>query len=397
MLHFFKEIINESVVTHLKSKGYTQKKYQASNVLEEDNVYFSKIEGDLNFNIYINLGSGDRNTPELLDYTINYGVYSTQFNTIRNYPISEQPSGTSNTVYWGLDDLFGEANYWQTLSTATKKEAATTHFLDILQKILDVFAPINSWESLVDVCLKTGPWFHSNFEHFVPYFKITDNPKRLEEMIAAIRNQLKQNTGALEYFEADLPRLLDTNVLKQKVANNFTKGMKVPKSWEKVLDWTEKNPHTVIGGHFEICDNSNNLLQHIVDINGNAAKKLAILGTNSADEVFCIWQKDKKTMPIVFLGEAGRAKVIAESIDDFIQLLAVGYYEVEIADYNTAPVFPEGAAHWANPKFQAFYTKNFKKEIPKTGAEIVARNATTNQDFFGWIGENDALWAAWKS
>lgn len=172
--------------------------------------------------------------------------------------------------------------------------------------------------------------------------------------------------------------------------------MKVPKSWEKILDWAAKNPHTVIGGHFEIYGNSNNILQHCVDINGNAAQKLAVLGVNGASEVFCLWQKDKKTMPIVFLGEAGSARVIAESIDDFIQLLAIGYYEIEIADYDNSPVFPEGAAHWANPKFQAFYTKTFKKDIPKTGAEIVARNTTTNQDFFGWIGENDALWAAWK-
>ncbi len=388
MLNLFKEIINAHVVTYLKSKGYTQEKYQVSNDLEEDNVYFSKIEGDLNFNIYIGLGVGDRNTPELLDYMIHYGVYSKQFSEVRNYPIDEQASGSGNTFYYSLDDLLGIGEYSQSLIAATEKKAATEHLLNILQKIMDFFAPIQSWEDLLSVGLKMGPWYHSRFEHFVPYFKITDNTANLDAMIAAIRQQLKDNVGALEYFESDLPRLLDATVLKQKVANNFPRAIKLPKSWEKVLDWAEKNPHTVIGGHFEINENSNAMIQHWTNPNSVAAQNLAVIGETSEQNLFCIWQKDKKNAPIVLIAEGAEYRVLAANIDDFIQLLAIGYYNVEVADYDNSPIFETANEHWKNPKFQAFYTKAFKKEIPKTGHEIVDRKGVSDTDFQKWMQAN---------
>ncbi|MEY4905357.1 MAG: hypothetical protein RLZZ292_3172, partial [Bacteroidota bacterium] len=154
----------------------------------------------------------------------------------------------------------------------------------------------------------------------------------------------------------------------------------------------EKNLGKVIGGHFEIIENSNNMLQHLVEMDGKAAKQLAVIGDNGASEVFCLWQKDKKNAPIVLLGEAGAARIIAENIDDFIQLLAVGYYEIETADFDAEPVFPEGAAHWKNPEFQAFYKKKFKQAIPKIGATIIAKISTKDDDFLNWICGNDKNW-----
>jgi hypothetical protein len=389
MLPLFKEIINESVVTYLKSKGYTQKPYQVSNELEENDVYFSKIDGDLNFNIYIGLSSSDeQNSPDRLDYCIQYGVYSTQFYTVRNYPISDQPSGLGNTFYYNLEDLLGAEKYWQSLTSATEKQSASDHLLNILQKIIDFFSPINSWENLLAVGLKQGPWFHSQFEHFVPYFKIMDDNANLEAMIAAIRQQLKDNTGALEYFEQELVRLSDARVLKQKVANNFPKAIKLPKSWKVVLDWVEKNPHTVIGGQFEINENSNKMIQYWVNPNSNAAKNVAVIGETSEQNLFCIWKADSKNMPIVFIGEGEDYRVLAANIDDFIQLLAIGYYTVECADFDNPPVFDAQNEHWKNAKFQAFYTKKFKKEIPTTGRAIVDRKGFSDADFSKWVAEN---------
>ncbi len=388
MLHFFKEIIDQDIVTYLKSNGYIKEKYQTQNALEQDNVYFSKIEGDLNFNIYFSLGTGDQNTPERLDYTIEFGVYSKQFNEVRNYPISDQPSGYGNTFYLGLGDLLGESDYWQTLTSATQQATATASVLKILQKIMDVFAPIRSWDDLLTVCFEKGPWFHANFEHFVSYFKMTDQQARLEEMIAVIRNQLKNNAGALEYFEGDLPRLLDAAVLKQKVANHFPKAIKVPKSWEKVLDWAEKNPHTVIGGHFEINQNSNKMMEHWTNPDSNAAQNIAVIGETSAQNLFAIWKADKKNMPIVLIAEGDEYRVMAANIDDFIQLLAIGYYGVEFADTSKPPVFDANNEHWKNPKFQAFYKKTFKKEIPITGQEIVERKGVSDNDFREWMMKN---------
>lgn len=396
MQHIFEKIMQVHFLPFFNANGFETKDInsETNKTLGVTSHYFYKIQGDLNRNFYFE--SNHENTAEKYEFKLDFGVYSWLFNQAIGFPLNDAPNGTSNTFSLTAEAMSADKSYWQTITPDTNIEAFAKALLGILQGTLDAHKAINNLDDLIGYYFKKTD-FACNYDYMIRYLKITEKQDLLDSYVAKLRAKNPDGSEQSEWFLKHIDELLDTTVLKQKVANNFTKGMKVPKSWEKVLDWAAKNPHTVMGGHFEICDNSNNLLQHVVDINGNAAKKLAILGTNSADEVFCIWQKDKKTMPVVFLGEAGRAKVIAENIDDFIQLLAVGYYEIEIADYDNSPVFPEGAEHWANPKFQAFYTKTFKKEIPKMGAEIVARNTTTSKDFFSWMCENDALWKEWNS
>jgi hypothetical protein len=298
-----------------------------------------------------------------------------------------------NTFYIASEDIFDDKSYWQSITKKTDVVAFSTALMATLQRLLDTYKTVESVDTLLPFCINQKSNAY-NYNYLIRYLKITDKKTFLDEYVAALRTA--DGSPLPDWMMKDVTALLDTTVLKQKVISNFTKGIKVPKSWEIVLDWSEKNIGKVIGGHFEIIENSNNMLKHVVDMEGKAAQNLAVIGENGSSEIFCLWQADKKNAPIVMLGEAGAARIIAENMDDFIQLLAVGYYEIEVANFDEIPVFPEGADHWKNPEFQSFYKKKFKKEVPKTGAEIVARKTITDADFFNWMCENDDTWAQWK-
>jgi hypothetical protein len=389
----FDSLMDTHVVPFFKANGFETKDInsETNKTLGIQSHYFYKIDGDLNRNFYFE--SNSENSAEKYEFTLNFGIYPYSFYQTIGFPHNDAPSGLGNLYYIASEDAFADKSASQSLTKKTDIEAFAQAILAALQGTLDAHKTIDSVDDLMQFCINQKSNAY-NYTYIIRYLKITDKKELLDKYVAALRTA--DGSALPDWMMKDVTALLDTTVLKQKVINNFTKGMKVPKSWETVVEWSEKNIGKVIGGHFEIIENSNNLLKHLVNIDGKAAKSLAVIGDNGADNVFCIWEKDKKNAPIVMLGEAGSARVMAENMDDFIQLLAVGYYEIEAADYDSEPVFPEGAEHWKNPEFQAFYKKKFKKEVPKTGAEIVGRIATKDADFFNWICDNDALWKQWK-
>jgi hypothetical protein len=389
----FDAMMNTHIIPFFKANGFETKDInsETNKTLGIQSHYFYKIDGDLNRNFYFE--SNSENTTEKYEFKLDFGIYAYSFYQTLGFPHNDAPSGLGNLYYIAKEDMFADKSSWQTITKKIDIDAFATEFLAVLQRTLDTHKTIDNVDTLVTVSTlqKSNAY---NYNYIIRYLKITDKKELLDNYVAALRTA--DGSALPEWMMRDVTALLDTTVLKQKVINNFTKGIKVPKSWEIVLDWSEKNIGKVIGGHFEIIENSNNMLKHVVDMDGKAAKQLAVIGENGSSEVFCLWQKDKKNAPVVMLGEAGSARVIAENMDDFIQLLAVGYYEIEYADYDTEPTFPEGAEHWKNSEFQAFFKKKFKKDVPKTGAEIMARKTTTDAEFFNWLCENDALWKPWK-
>jgi hypothetical protein len=388
----FDTMMDTHIIPFLKANGFETKDInsETNKTLGIQSHYFYKIEGDLNRNFYFE--SNSENSAEKYEFTLNFGIYPYSFYQTIGFPHNDAPSGLGNLYYIASEDMFTDKSASQILTKKTDIETFAKALLTVLQGILDTHKTIDSIDTLIPHCINQKGNAY-NYTYLIRYLKITDKKEFLDKYVASIRSA--DGSAPSDWMMKDIVALLDTTVLKEKVKINFTKGIKVPKSWETVLEWSEKNVGKVIGGHFEIIENSNNMLKHLVNMEGNAAKYLAVISDNGADNVFCIWLKDKKNMPIVMLGEAGSARVIAENMDDFIQLLAVGYYEIEVADYDTEPVFPEGAEHWKNAEFQAFFKKKFKKEIPKTGAEIVARKVTTDAEFFHWLCENDDNWKQW--
>jgi hypothetical protein len=385
----FDAMMNTHIIPFFKANGFETKDInsETNKTLGIQSHYFYKIDGDLNRNFYFESNLG--NDAEKYEFSLDFGIYAYSFYQTIGYPHNDAPSGLGNLYYLGSEEMFSE----RVLTKKTDMDGFAKALLTALQDTLNNHRMIDTVDALIPVYISQTSNMY-NFRNLIRYLKITDKKAFLDQYVASLR--YADGSPISESSLKEIAELLDTTVLKQKVINNFTKCIKVPKLWEIVLDWSEKNIGKVIGGHFEIIENSNKMLKNLVDIDGKAAKNLAVIGESGSSAVFCLWQADKKKAPIVMLGEAGSARVMAENIDDFIQLLAVGYYEIETAGYDAEPTFPEGAEHWKNPEFQAFFKKKFKKEIPKTGAEIVARKTTTDEEFFNWLCENDALWKPWK-
>jgi hypothetical protein len=385
----FETIMNTHIIPFFKANGFETKDInsETNKTLGIQSQYFYRIDCDLNRNFYFESNLG--NDAEKYEFTLNFGIYAYSFYQIIGFPHNDAPSGLGNLYYLGSDEMFSE----RVLTKKTNIDGFAKALLAALQGTLDAHKTIDNVDALMSFSThqKSNAY---NYNYIIRYLKITDKTALLDKYVAALRTA--DGSPLPDWMMHDVTALLDTTVLKQKVINNFTKGIKVPKSWEIVLDWSEKNIGKVIGGHFEIIENSNNMLKRMVDMDGKAAKQLAVIGENGASEIFCLWQKDKKNAPVVMLGEAGSARVIAENMDDFIQLLAVGYYEIGVADYEAEPVFPEGAEHWKNAEFQAFYKKKFKKNVPETGAEIAARITTNDAEFFNWLCDNDENWKQWR-
>jgi hypothetical protein len=387
----FNDIMNTQIIPFFKANGFETKDINSdtNKTLGLESYYFYKADEDLNRNFYFETNL--ENTAEKCAFTFVFGIYSSQFSKTIGFPLNDAPSGLGNTFSLSSEPLSENGAYWQVITPKTDTNAFSKKLLEHLKTTIDEHQAITNVSEMINYFFKKDNAYH-DYGYMIRYLKTSEQQAILDEYVAKLRIKHADT----EYILKDIERLLDTTILKQKVINNFPEGIKLPKSWEKVLDWAEKNIGKVIGGHFEIIENSNNMLQHLVNINGKAAKYLAVIGENGASEIFCLWQKDNKNAPIVLLGEAGAARIVAENIDDFIQLLAVGYYEIEVADYDAEPVFPEGADHWKNPEFQAFYKKKFKQEIPKTGTGIAARITSKDAVFFDWMCENDELWKQWK-
>jgi hypothetical protein len=389
----FETLMDMYIIPFFKASGFETKDInsETNKTLGIKSQYFYRIEGDLNSNFYFE--SNSDNTTEKYEFKLDFGIYSATLHQTIGLPLNDAPNGLGNTFYLASEEIFPDKSYWQSITKKADIDAFATTLLGVLKSTLDAHKTVDGVDTLMSFCINQKSNAY-NYNYIIRYLKITDKKELLDKYVAALRTA--DGSPLPDWMMHDVTALLDTTILKQKVINNFTTGIKVPKSWEIVLDWSEKNVGKVIGGHFEIIENSNNMLKHVVNMGEKAAKQLAVIGENGSSEVFCLWQRDRKNAPVVMLGEAGSARVIAENMDDFIQLLAVGYYEIEVADYDAEPIFPEGAEHWKNSEFRAFYTKKFKKNVPKTGAEIVARITTKDDVFFNWLCDNDDNWKQWR-
>ena len=396
MKDVFTTIMDKYIAPFFKANGFETKDInsETNKILGAESFYFFKIADDFNRNFYFE--ENYDNSPEKYEFKLDFGIYSYDFFKKISFPTFDYANGLGCTFSLTGESMHDNGEYYYSITPETDEEAFAERLLENIQNTILEFGNAKTVVELLPLFLKKQGSVNINYSQMIRYLKITENQALLDSYVAQIRSENTDGSDSSKWFLAQIEECLSDAVLKEKVKQNFTLGMKVPKSWEKVLDWIAKNPHIIISGLFEINDNSNNMVPHWCDPKSIVSKSIAVIGENAAQDIFCIWQKNKKEMPIVWIGEGGIAHVIAENIDDFIELLAVGYYEVEDADYANPPVFEDYNADCRNPDFQTFYKKTFKKEVPKTGAEIIARKTTSNDEFFNWLCDNDEIWKQWK-
>jgi hypothetical protein len=174
--------------------------------------------------------------------------------------------------------------------------------------------------------------------------------------------------------------------------DNFS-PLALPQSFGKLCDWKdENNYYTTISGLWEMNDNGKATLQHWIE-DKNVATRFGIFGSLPDGDMIGAWLQDNGNMPIVWIGNGGQSKVIAKDMNDFMALLAVGYYEFWSSDINLAPIWENETQQktFKNPDFQKFYTETFNKPILTNGKTILKGIANCD-DLRSWLLKNYLPW-----
>jgi hypothetical protein len=182
---------------------------------------------------------------------------------------------------------------------------------------------------------------------------------------------------------------------RQIQQDNFT-PLQIPESFGKLCDWIDLNNfYTTISGLFEMNENGKGTLQHWIT-EKNIAERFGIFGSLPDGDMIGVWQQDNGRMPIVWIGNGGTSRVIAKDMDDFIALLAIGYYEFWGVDISLPPVWEteEQQKEFSNPAFQKFYVDTFGKPILADGKTIL-EGIPTCDDLYEWLKKNYAPWREW--
>jgi hypothetical protein len=371
----FNEIIVDLIVPFLERNGFTQKEF-----------YFHKTEGDFIFNF---------NFAEIEQTETNYNcllqccIYFKHFNEILELQQEDYPKAYSNFFYKTQDEIYPNLAEIS-IATETDHKVLGTEIITALQKALDLFSAVSDKNTLIDLCFSND--LLTNFENRFKYFIACNDAFYIEKYATLILENVKNDASQKTFFEKELLRVANIGSWNEKFAANFPKQFKISDAFQQVCDWAQNNQRATICGLFEFDGNGKETIKHWID-DEEVANRFAVFGQTADLDMFCIWQRDDGSMPVVRIGGGGSTDVLTATIDDFIDLLAINYYEVEGDDLSIEPIWAddETKASFENAEFRKFYTAAFKKEIPATAKNIIAK-VQNREELYDWLCKNYQPW-----
>jgi hypothetical protein len=368
--------ILEAISAFLTLNGYAQ-----------NNQYFYKIKDDFIFNFNAEVVD---DSAENFSFYVQCGIYYTHFQEILKLEQEKFPRAASNFFYKTLDEILPNHEGVIVLTDTTNTEDLSKKLLAALQKALDLYAKVVDKSTLVDLSLEHD--LLTNYDNRFRYFKECNDQYYVTKYAELITEKTKNDAYQSSFFKKELLRVANIGTLSEKFKANFPSKFPIPKSLQLVANWADKNARTTISGLFEFDDNGKETIKHWI-YDKKVAKQFAVFGQTADLDMFCIWKHENGTFPIVRIGNGGSANVLTANMDDFIALLAINYYEVEVADLSIEPVYDDEAAkkNFENTAFRQFYTETFKKEIQKTGKDIIAKVAD-KKEIYTWLCANYQAW-----
>jgi hypothetical protein len=380
MQSLFDEIVADSIAPFLLSNGFSQ---------QAGERYFYRVIDDINVNISVEPIDDRDATDDHQSFTITCGLFSQTVHTVIGRGLDPFPKGYELLVQLELSDLAGYNGQKLELKSNTDRPRFEGRLLENLQLAVDFLAKHSERSALFDLGIERH---QSRLQTYFYRIKDRVNYERYTRSFCA------QQLASGEMSEAQLQEkvTLELRTTREKQMANFQPDLPFPDSWGRVCDWVDDlNNATVISGDFELDDDGKTTLTYWL-MDPVVQDRFAVFGQTADLNMFCVWKQDDGKMPVVLVGQSGLARVLTATMDDFIQLLAIGYYSPACDDWSQPPVFdsPEIAEQWKNTKFQQFYTATFGKEIPKTGQEIADR-ASGCDDLFAWLVANEESWKQW--
>ncbi|AXA92821.1 hypothetical protein DPH57_17705 [Massilia sp. YMA4] len=119
----------------------------------------------------------------------------------------------------------------------------------------------------------------------------------------------------------------------------------------------------------------------------DAWRALAGFGSGPDGSIMAFWLYDGREIsaaPIVHLGSEGNAlHILADNLDDFLRLFAIGYNELGFDDLSQPPDEPESAAG-----LRQWLESSFSVIPPEVGIDIVRYAQARHPDFESWVMRN---------
>lgn len=134
---------------------------------------------------------------------------------------------------------------------------------------------------------------------------------------------------------------------------------------------------------------SNNMMRHWLDRDGYEREIIPFVRCGGDGSYFALWFPDASENPFfVFLGSEGECFVAAETVNDFIALITMGYFSIEGKDILAMSAQEEWEdPDWIDPtEVKAWAKENVAASYPKNGLELLP-HTEENDPFIRFIGE----------
>lgn len=392
----FEQNIAKAITTYLGKKGFTS---------TDNPLYFYKVlqGGVLTFVIEKTEDKNAEDAHQQFDAFLGISNLNLELVQKHNYPPFLE-GHVPETRVWisALKNFNGMA---LEAKSNTDWNRFAERFIENIGYGLLEFEGVNTDEEILEfMLLKDGHMVHIYDDEGAPteynfgmrLYEYLRMNKKYDLIEKYIRNcdVVKQRIADNKINEAGIQIIIAKacRTTRQIQQDNFA-PLALPESFGKLCDWKDKNNYyTTISGLWEMNDNGKGTLQHWIT-DKNIAERFGIFGRLPDGDMIGAWLQDDGRMPIVWIGNGGTSRIVAKDMDDFIALLAIGYFEFWSANISLPPIWEndEQQKQFSNSDFQKFYVDTFAKPILVDGKSILEGIATCD-DLREWLLKNYAPW-----
>lgn len=164
--------------------------------------------------------------------------------------------------------------------------------------------------------------------------------------------------------------------LADKIKQTFPNKINFPKELRMFCDWIEENGYDSIVTEFRLRAASN-LMTKYFEGGEKLEKHIAAFGHGGDGGIFAIWDAEN-TQKIVFLGSEGdNWFVVANSVVDFLVILAIGYPNLAHDDLQEPPLGKS-----PDIKFRNWIEQTFGLTVPDSANNVLNK---ADKTFTRWL------------
>jgi hypothetical protein len=357
--------------------------------LSDKPYYFRKSNG-IQTNVFFEDHTDDNADDDHQTFEINFGFHSDVTNKVLTPAPIEFPEAFNAFAFDRMSDHPDFTPSILAFKSDSNLDELKEKWLPFVERFITAFDNVKSNDEGIDVCIDK-----LRFGQLDRYFQRTKDKLRYEKWYRKT-NAEEINAGNITEAQIVENCALAMRTQREIQKANFEPHFAMPEMLGLVCDWVDDmNYYEWMGSGVELFDNGRRHTEEWITDKKISIQFALFASANSDNTHIFLWNRDDGTMPVVSIGEGGVAEVVTASIEDFFELLAIGYYEIG-DDINIEPVYEseELKEFRNNRKFRSFYTETFKKEIPSTGAAIEER-AEKVGNFYEWLCDNYEPWKEW--